>query len=253
MGGRGKSKVATVALSLFVWLFTSLAGSGVATASLPPYDGIMEFPAIHSPFDPEEFSWEVHLGAEQELRQLDDQHAAVFYEDGVEAMQITPELAHDATGASVPTSLAVSEPNVLTLIVHHRAGNPAAGGAPFDYPIIAGAGWEGGIPQPIVIKGPPDEQELREARERAEKATPAAKLPPPGVRFVHQVRSFPCGKVRGIPIHAHRVTCRAARHVYKADSRGEVPEGWICSASLARCYKHDFHSGLFMWWKRTTY
>ena len=32
----------------------------------------------------------------------------------------------------------------MTFIVHHRAGNPAAGGAPFAYPITMGEGWAGG-------------------------------------------------------------------------------------------------------------
>jgi hypothetical protein len=62
-----------------------------------------------------------------------------------------------------------------------------------------------------------------------------------------------CGKVGGVPIHAHGVTCHEARRVYRADMSGHVPHGWICSASLARCYKGGFDSGRFMWWRRTTY
>src|SRR6188472_766733 len=62
-----------------------------------------------------------------------------------------------------------------------------------------------------------------------------------------------CGKVDGVPVHAHKVTCREARHVFRADMAGHVPRGWVCSASLARCYKGDFDSGRFMWWRRTTY
>lgn len=41
----------------------------------------------------------------------------------------------------------------MTFIVHHRAGNPAAAGAPFVYPITEGPGWEGGyrtISVPLV-------------------------------------------------------------------------------------------------------
>ena len=45
----------------------------------------------------------------------------------------------------MPTTLAVVSDDVITLTVHHRAGNPAAGGAPFVYPITSGAGWEGGF------------------------------------------------------------------------------------------------------------
>ncbi len=62
-----------------------------------------------------------------------------------------------------------------------------------------------------------------------------------------------CGKVGGVPVNAHRITCETARRVYKAYKRGGAPRGWVCSASLARCYKGDFDSGRFMWWKRATY
>jgi len=33
----------------------------------------------------------------------------------------------------------------VILTVQHREGNPAAGGAPFTYPIVSGKGWEGGF------------------------------------------------------------------------------------------------------------
>lgn len=98
----------------------------------------------------------------QKLVQIDDQHAAVKYESGVTAFQIEAEPAHDAIGAAVPTTIAVSEGDVVTLTVHHRAGNPAAGGVPFHYPILEGAGWEGGL-QTTIIEGPPDEEQKRHA------------------------------------------------------------------------------------------
>jgi hypothetical protein len=126
-----------------------LCASTPATASgetYPPYNGAMSFPSIDGPADPEDFSWEVQLSEEEELRAIDDQHVAVYYTDGEHlAMLIVAEQAHDAEGATVPTTLAVSEGNVITLTVHHRAGNQAAGGAPFHYPILAGPGWEGGF------------------------------------------------------------------------------------------------------------
>jgi hypothetical protein len=68
-----------------------------------------------------------------------------------------------------------------------------------------------------------------------------------------QVTSLACGKVEGVPIRAHGVSCNAARHLYKADMRGDVPHGWTCSASLARCYKGGLSSGRYMSWKRATY
>lgn len=144
---------------------------GPASASadppgLPVFDGLMTFGAIQGPSDPEEYSWEVILGEGQALELVDEQHAEVYYtEDHHSAYEITAESAHDADGSSVPTSLLASGEDILTLVVHHRAGNPAAGGAPFVYPVVAGSGWEGGF-EPVVIVGPLDEQELREERER---------------------------------------------------------------------------------------
>jgi hypothetical protein len=117
----------------------------------------MTFPAIQDPTGPEEFSWEVQLREGQELRQIDDRHAAV-YSNGFErfVIEIEAVAAHDAVGTTVPTTLAVTQPNVITLTVQHRAGNPAAGGAPFDYPVNAGSGWEGGI-QIHHVQMPPAE------------------------------------------------------------------------------------------------
>lgn len=99
----------------------------------------------------------------QKLVQIDDQTAAVEYErDERVAFEIVAEPAHDAVGTSVPTTIAISEGDVVTLTVHHRAGNPAAGGAPFRYPVLDGMGWEGGF-QTTIIEGPPDEQQKRHA------------------------------------------------------------------------------------------
>jgi hypothetical protein len=123
-----------------------------------PYDGVMAFPEIHSPEDAEDYCWEVKLGEGDELRAIDDTHAGVFWEDGTKAMSITAQLAHDADGTTVPTTLAVTEPNLITLTVHHRAGNPAAGGVSFVYPITAGAGWEGGFQTYEGQMPPPTEQ-----------------------------------------------------------------------------------------------
>jgi len=63
-----------------------------------------------------------------------------------------------------------------------------------------------------------------------------------------------CGKIDGVPIHAHKISCKTARHVYKADMAGNLPAGWSCSASLARCYHGEVgRSSEYMWWRRTTY
>lgn len=145
---------------LVVAIMSSLGLTVTASAEpLPPYDGAMAFANIQGPDGPEEFSWEVKLDDESELRAIDDTHAGVFWV-GTEtlAITITAQLAHDADGANVPTTLAVTQPNIITLTVHHRAGNSAAGGAPFDYPVIAGAGYEGGFQQYTVEMPPPTEQ-----------------------------------------------------------------------------------------------
>ena len=148
------------AVSVLMMIVVSSLGLAVGAAAepLPPYDGLMSFPAIQGPDGPEEFSWAVKLDDEDELRAIDDTHAGVYWV-GTEtlAMTIIAGLAHAADGANVPTTLAVTQPNVITLTVHHRAGNPAAGGAPFDYPVTAGGGWEGGI-QIHTVLGPPTEQ-----------------------------------------------------------------------------------------------
>jgi hypothetical protein len=132
----------------FAVLLCALAPASAAAEEIPPYDGLMAFPAIEDPAGPEEFSWEVQLGEDEELRQIDDRHAGVYYVgEGEEflAMTIQAQAAHDSEGKAVPTTLAVTQPNVITLTVHHRAGNPAADGAPFDYPVMRGVGWEGGF------------------------------------------------------------------------------------------------------------
>jgi hypothetical protein len=135
-------------IGIFALLCALVAGPTPASAEppVPPeYDGLMTFPAIHGPSDPEEYSWRVDLGSKQKLRLLDDQNAEVYYEDGHRAFGITAEPAHAVDGATVPTTIAVSGEDVITLTVHHRAGNPAAGGASFVYPVTAGTGWEGGF------------------------------------------------------------------------------------------------------------
>jgi hypothetical protein len=127
----------------------------------------MWFPAIQDSSGPEDFSWKVHLAENQALEQIDEQSAIVYYvDDHTTGFSIFAEAAHDALGTSVPTTLIVTGSDVITLTVHHRAGNLQTGGTPFDYPIISGQGWEGGYNEPVHVIGPPDEAELREMRER---------------------------------------------------------------------------------------
>jgi hypothetical protein len=126
----------SVFLAVFVSACAGFAAAGAAAEPVPLYDGTMTFQSIQGPDGPEEFLWELeHL-----------------------AFSITAEPAH-AEGATVPTTIVVTQPNLLTLLVHHRDGNPMAGGDPFEYPILSGAGWDGGF-QSVRIEGPPDESQL---------------------------------------------------------------------------------------------
>lgn len=140
-----------------VLVLACVALSSTAAADpLPPYKG-MWFPEIQGPSDPEDYSWEVQLEEDQELRQVDERGAVVYYADGEHvAFSIRAAEASDAVGKSVPTTLSVSSPSVVTLTVHHRAGNPAAGGAPFTYPILQGPAWEAGAGTVEVIMPPPE-------------------------------------------------------------------------------------------------
>lgn len=140
----------------------------------------MSFPTIKGVDSPEEYCWELNLAETQELRSVDDQEAEVLYTDPEHhrAFSIEAEPAHAADGAEVPTTLAVVQPNIIVLTVHHKAGNPAAGGAPFDYPVTPGTGWEGGF-ETVQIQGPPDEAELKAmAKAKAPIAPVEEPLPP---------------------------------------------------------------------------
>ena len=121
--------------------------SAASAETLPAYDGAPSFSPIESASDPEEYSWEVSLSDGQALRLLDEKNAEV-YDVGSDqtTFTITAPFARDANAIDVPTSLAVSGGNVVTLVVHHRAGNPSDEGAPFAYPVTQGRAW-------IVIGG----------------------------------------------------------------------------------------------------
>ncbi len=134
------------------------SSGAVDTILRPIFDGAMTFQAIREPSATEQFSWVVNMESDQSLKLVNDQFAQVVT-DGIHPnFGITAEPAHDAVGSAVPTTLSV-EGNVLTLTVHHRAGNPKAGNTPFVYPVTSGVGWEGGFTTYQVIMPPPTEQE----------------------------------------------------------------------------------------------
>jgi hypothetical protein len=128
-------------------------------------------PAITGPEAPEEYPARVSLGARQELVQLTSTEVGVKYSDGVISFILDAEQTHDAEGAAVPVTLAVTGEDLVTKTVHHREGNPAAGFAQFKYPITAGAGWEGGSHTFIV--------ELNEPKPPAPEPPTAAPNPTP--------------------------------------------------------------------------
>jgi PASTA domain len=116
----------------------------------PISDGGFGFPVIAGPAAPEEYP--LLLGPVSQglrWRQVDDQEVVYEYIEGdVISYALVVEPAHDAVGAAVPTTLQLSESAdgpVVTLTAHFRAGNPAAGGAPFVFPITGGSGWAGGF------------------------------------------------------------------------------------------------------------
>jgi hypothetical protein len=124
------------------------------TVVRPKYNGILQFEQIREPSSPVEFSWEVSLLPGQELIPVPGgQYAAVYFEDGTQMMLIEAMPAHDATGHAVPTSLAVTGPNVITLTVNHHAGA-------YVYPVIAGPSYEVGYSTVEFFMPPPESPSL---------------------------------------------------------------------------------------------
>lgn len=129
----------------------------------PLYDGALTYGIIRSVESPEQFSWTVELLAGETLTQLDAQHAEVFME-GHPVLGISAEPAHDAVGTVVPSSLSVSG-DVVTLTIKHRPSTELP--ASYVYPIMAGAGWQGGF-QVFPVDGPPPEEHPAEGGEPGE-------------------------------------------------------------------------------------
>jgi streptogramin lyase len=123
----------------------------------PLFDGAMTFTAIRDASATDNFSWRVNLDEDQTLTLKDSKLAEVAYPGGRVAFTITAVPAHDAIGAAVPTSLSVVG-DVLTLHVDHRSGA-------FVYPVVGGAGWEGGFQTYEVVMPPPEGSEEGEVSE----------------------------------------------------------------------------------------
>jgi hypothetical protein len=99
------------------------------------------FPEIFSAASPEEYEYRSEwLAPGDTAEQLSDEEVVFKDSEGDAIGWIHPELAHDAVGTNVPTSMRLVEAGAVILTVHHREGNPAADWAPFDYPVIDGPG-----------------------------------------------------------------------------------------------------------------
>lgn len=158
--------------------------------------GGMGFPTIQGPESPERYPFRVSLGEEQFLRQMSPTEVQVFNAGHLPAGTIEAVKASAADGANVPTTLEQTGRDVVTLVVHHRAGNPAAGGVPFDYPIIQGEGWEGGFFTGIVQMSNPN----------GEPAGSLADEPSPSMSAVRCT----VPRLRGLDLRAAKARLRAA-------------------------------------------
>jgi hypothetical protein len=125
-------------MALLGALAASLAVAVASAAAAPPeYVGLQNVPSIQGPTEPDEFSWQVKLGEDEYLRLVSETEAQVVYEDGstsATSLTILAQGAKDADGTTVPTSLRVSEEDVLTLVVHDREGA-------FVYPVTVPVPW----------------------------------------------------------------------------------------------------------------
>jgi hypothetical protein len=126
------------------------AEEGNSAPIRPISAGGLRIPDIFGPEAPEEYPVQYsHLLNGVKFSQVDEQTIAVEYLGRSQpdaTIKALPAYAND--GAVVPTSIRLSEDEegpIVTMIVRHRAGNPAAGGAPFLYPITGGPESKGGF------------------------------------------------------------------------------------------------------------
>jgi DNA-binding beta-propeller fold protein YncE len=132
----------------------------VDTVIRPLYEGILTFKTIRDASAPKAYEWDVALSPGQTIKLLDPAHAVVYYESGDPAFTITAEPAHDAVGTPVATSLSISGATVALNVGHQEKS--------YVYPVMAGAGWQGGYTS-VLIEGPQDEQEVKEEEERIQR------------------------------------------------------------------------------------
>jgi hypothetical protein len=149
--------------------------SSTDTVYAPKYNGLLQFQDIRTAEAPEQFSWEIELRNGETLKELPGGlQAAVYFEGTIEMMLIEAMPAHDAVGHTVPTNLAVTNKNRVTLTVKHRQGS-------YVYPVTAGPSFEVGWSKVEVIKPPeplPTIETEFEGYEVMSAPVPASAVPP---------------------------------------------------------------------------
>lgn len=142
--------ICALVVCLAIAVSPAAAEEGNSAPLRPITEGGLSIPDIFGPEAPEEYPVQYsHLLQGVRFSQVDEQTIAVEYL-GRNAPDATIEAlpAYAQDGTVVPTSIRLSEDEegpVVTMIVRHRAGNPAAGGAPFLYPITGGPGSKRGF------------------------------------------------------------------------------------------------------------
>jgi hypothetical protein len=134
---------------------SSNSQAGADTVVRPLNEGGLIFSSIRDATAPESYSFQVDLAEGQELQSVDDQHAEVDYPGFGPAFTISAVPAHDAIGTTVPTTLTVDGPNIVTLHVSYKH---SPSGEPFVYPVVAGTGWQGGFvtTEATIENAPPE-------------------------------------------------------------------------------------------------
>lgn len=189
----------------------------------PKFDGVEAFQAIRGPEAPEEYSWTVELGEGVWMVEESPQMAEVYYEDGTAMMAITAEPAHDATGKSVPTSISVTEGDVLTLTVHYKEGG-------YVYPIVAGASFETGY-EAVTIYTPPPQPEPGSPEEEPETVGPLVVSPPlpipsSGEESEASASFFGYKALKEWAVNICGITCEAWKSHFKGFYFYDFHEAW---------------------------
>jgi hypothetical protein len=142
LGGIALSICALV-VCLAIAVAPAAAEEGNTAPIRPVSAGGLRIPDILGPEAPEEYPVQYKNVVEGvRFSQIDEQTILVEYlgkNSPDSTIKALPAYAND--GAVVPTAIRLSEDAegpIITMIVRHRAGNPAAGGAPFAYPITGG-------------------------------------------------------------------------------------------------------------------